>query len=265
MDYTRIHKVGDYMQVLITGASSGIGRDIAYYLAELGYDLILVARRKERLEEIQKKVNVRVKIIVLDLLKEENVFALYNQVEKEKIDILINNAGFGLFGTFNKTDLKRELEMIDLNIKAYHILTKLFLKDFMKRDSGSILNVCSSAGFLAGPRLNTYYATKNYVTKITLAIYEELRHQKSHVRISALCPGPVATEFNQVAHGRFHLKEMPSKKVAKYAIDKMFKNKLIIIPGWSVKLGLFLNRFVPWKCSLAITYRIQKRKYPAEK
>ena len=248
------------MKALITGASSGIGRDMAYYLAELGYDLILVARRQDRLEEIKKNVKVNVKIILLDLAIEDNVFQLHKMVEKENIDILINNAGFGLFGMFNKTDLNRELEMINVNIKAYHILTKLFLIDFMKRDSGYILNVCSSAGFLAGPRLNTYYATKNYITKLTMAIYEELKHQKSHVHISALCPGPVSTEFNKVAKGKFSLKEMPSYTVAKYGIDKMFKNKLIIVPGISVKLGLFMNRFVPWKLSMAVTYQIQKRK-----
>ncbi len=252
------------MKALITGASSGIGRDMAYYLASLGHDLILVARRKERLEEIKKNVAVNVKIIELDLLKEENVFALYEKVKKENIDILINNAGFGLFGMFTKTDLSRELEMIDLNIKTYHILTKLFLTDFVKKDKGYILNVCSSAGFLAGPRLNTYYATKNYITKLTLAIYEELKHQNSKVHISALCPGPVKTEFNEVARGVFNIKEMPSEKVAKMGIDKMFQKKLIIVPGWSVKLGLFLNRFIPWKLSLKITYFIQKRKYPNE-
>lgn len=250
------------MKALITGASSGIGRDMAYYLADLGYDLILVARRKERLEEIKKNVSVNVKIIVLDLLVEENVFQLYEKVKKEDIDLLINNAGFGLFGMFTKTDLQRELEMIDLNVKAYHILTKLFLVDFVKKDKGYILNVCSSAGFLAGPRLSTYYATKNYITKLTMAIYEELRHMNSNVHISALCPGPVNTEFNKVAKGVFSLKEMDSAYVAKYAIDKMLKKKLIIVPGFFVKLGLFLNRFIPWKLSLAITYRIQKRKYP---
>ena len=250
------------MKVLITGASSGIGRDMAYYMAKLGHDLILVARRKDRLEEIKKNVSVNVKIIEMDLLIEKNVFNLYDKVKKENIDVLINNAGFGLFGLFTKTDLNRELEMIDLNIKTYHILTKLFLKDFVKKDSGYILNVCSSAGFLAGPRLNTYYATKNYITKLTLAIYEELRHMKSNVHISALCPGPVSTEFNKVAKGVFNLKEMNSEYVAKYGINKMFKNKLIIVPGLFVKLGLFFNRFVPWKLSLMISYHIQKRKYP---
>ncbi len=247
------------MRALITGASSGIGRDMAYYLASLGYDLYLVARRKEKLEEIKNKVHTKVNIIILDLTKENNVFKLYQKLQNENIDVLINNAGFGLFGKFYKTDLKRELEMIDLNIKTYHILTKLFLVDFVKRNSGYILNVCSSAGFLIGPNLSTYYATKNYITKLTLAIDEELKSMKSKVHISALCPGPVATEFNKVAHGTFKIKEMPSNEVAKYGIDKMFQNKLVIVPGWSVKLGLFLNRFIPLKLSMYLTSKIQKR------
>ena len=246
------------MRALITGASSGIGRDMAYYLASLGYDLYLVARRKEKLEEIKNKVHTKVNIIILDLTKENNVFKLYQKLQNENIDVLINNAGFGLFGKFYKTDLKRELEMIDLNIKTYHILTKLFLVDFVKRNSGYILNVCSSAGFLIGPNLSTYYATKNYITKLTLAIDEELKSMKSKVHISALCPGPVATEFNKVAHGTFKIKEMPSNEVAKYGIDKMFQNKLVIVPGWSVKLGLFLNRFIPLKLSMYLTSKIQK-------
>ena len=248
------------MKALVTGASSGIGKDMAKYLSSLGYDLILVARRKERLEKLQKELKTKVRIISLDLMKEENCFKLYELTKNENIDILINNAGFGLFGMFSKTDLNRELEMINLNVKAVHILTKLFLQDFVKRDSGYILNVASSAGFLSGPRLNTYYATKNYVLKLTMAIYEELKHQNSHVVVSALCPGPVATEFNKVAHGKFSLKEMPSSKVAKIGIDKLLKKKLLIIPGFSNKMGLFLIRFIPYKWQLKIMYRIQKRK-----
>ena len=114
-----------------------------------------------------------------------------------------------MFGTFDETDLDREMEMIDLNVTTYHILTKLFLIDFLKKDSGYILNVCSSAGFMAGPRLSTYYATKNYITKLTLAINEELRQKGSNVSISALCPGPVNTNFNKAAHG-----ELPLMKLA---------------------------------------------------
>ena len=248
------------MVALITGASSGIGRDMARYLASKNINLILVARRKERLEELQKELKVRVEIVSLDLLKRENVYKLYEKYKDQEIDIFINNAGFGLFGDFDKTDLNRELEMIDLNIVSYHILTKLFLQKFLEKDQGYILNVCSSAGFLAGPKLSTYYATKNYVLKLTMAIYEELRHKKSHVVISALCPGPVNTEFNKVAQGGFSVKGASSSYVSKYAIDKMFQKKLIIVPTISMKLGLFFSRFLPWKILLKITYNIQYRK-----
>ena len=213
------------MRALITGASSGIGRDMARYLNDLGIDLILVARRKENLERLKKEFNVNVEIISLDLGIEKNVYKLYEKCVDKNIDILINNAGFGLFGDFYETDLDTELNMIDVNIKAPHILTKLFLKDFIKKDSGYILNVCSSAGFMAGPKLNTYYATKNYLTKLTMAINEELRQMKSNVSISALCPGPTSTEFNKVAKGTFSIKEATSKYVAKYGVEKMFKKK----------------------------------------
>ena len=248
------------MKALITGASSGIGKCMAYELAKRNIDLILVARNKEKLENIKKELNVSVKIITLDLIKEKNVFKLYELTKDDKIDILINNAGFGLFGTFDKTDLNRELEMIDLNIKAYHILTKLFLKDFLKRKKSYILNVCSSAGFMAGPRLNTYYATKNYITKLTMAINEELRQKRSEVVICALCPGPVNTNFNKVAHGEFAIKEADPQKVVKYAIDKMFKRKMLIVPTLRMKLTLFLTRFIPYRLQLLITYHIQGKK-----
>ncbi len=248
------------MKALITGASSGIGRDMARVLAKRGFDLILVARRKERLEELAKELEVKVKIIPKDLSIEAEVRELYQEVKDEDIDLLINNAGFGLFGEFSKTDLDVELKMIDVNIRAYHILTKLFLQDMLKKDKGYILNVCSSAGFMAGPRLSTYYATKNYITKLTMAINEELRQAKSNVHISALCPGPVATEFNKVAKGTFSLREANSYKVAEYAIDKTFKNKMIIVPTLFMKLTLFMNRFAPYRLSLIVSYHIQKRK-----
>lgn len=248
------------MKALVTGASSGIGKEIAYYLASLGIDLIIVARNKENLEKIKKDVNVNVKIITMDLITRDNIFKLYDMVKKDDIDILINNAGFGLFGTFDETDLDREMEMIDLNVTTYHILTKLFLIDFLKKDSGYILNVCSSAGFMAGPRLSTYYATKNYITKLTLAINEELRQKKSNVSISALCPGPVNTNFNKVAHGEFAINEISPKYVAKLGIDKMFKKKMLIVPTFKMKLTLFLTRFAPLRLQLIIAYHIQGRK-----
>lgn len=249
------------MKVLITGASSGIGRDMARYLATQGHELILVARRKDRLEELKSElINVKVTIVSLDLFKENNVYKLYERFKDDNIDFLINNAGFGLFGMFHETDLDRELKMIDLNIKCYHILTKLFLQDFVKRNYGYILNVCSSAGFMAGPRLNTYYATKNYITKLTMAINEELRQMNSNVVISALCPGPVSTEFNDVANGKFSVKEANSQMVAKYAIDKTMERKMIIIPTLRMKLAVFGTRLIPYRLQLILAYHIQKRK-----
>ena len=248
------------MKALITGASSGIGRDFARILSKKGYDLILVARSKKPMEELKKELNTKVDIISMDLSNIENAKKLYNQVKDENIDILINDAGFGLIGSFRKTDLDKELSMIDLNIKSLHTLTKLFLSDFVKKDSGYILNVASASAFTPGPLMATYYSTKVYVYHLTLAIYEELKKMKSSVHISCLCPGPVDTNFNNVANCEFKIKTLSSDYVANYAIDKMFKNKLVIIPGLKMKLVYIFERFVPTKLKLNITYNIQYRK-----
>lgn len=248
------------MRALITGGSSGIGYSIAKYLSSLGYDLILVSRDKDRLQEIQKELNTEVKIVVADLASEAKLKELYVLCKNDNIDILVNNAGFGLFGSFSDTDLNRELEMIDVNIKAVHILTKLFLKDMRKRNKGYILNVSSAASFQAGPLMSTYYATKSYVTKLSLAIYEELRREKSNVHISCLCPGPVSTNFNNVANVDFSMKSLDSDYVAEYAINKMFKNKLLIVPGIKIKATIFFNRLVSNKFAIKIVYNFQKKK-----
>ena len=248
------------MKALITGASSGIGRDMARVLNNLGYDLILVARDKEKLSMLKNDLTGDVKIICYDLSNIDNCNKLYNDVKHENIDILINNAGYGLIGNFNKTNLDKELNMIDLNIKAVHILTKLFIKDFIERDSGYILNVSSSASFTPGPLMTTYYSTKAYVTNFTLALSEELKHLNSNVHISCLCPGPVDTNFNNVANCEFKVKSLSSEYVARYAIKKMFKNKLLIIPGFNIKLLYFFIRFLPNKLKLKITYNIQYKK-----
>lgn len=247
------------MKALITGASSGIGRDIARILSKSGYELILAARRKDRLCELAKEFE-NCKIIPCDLSKKEEVFRLYNETKNEDIDILINNAGFGLFGEFSKTELLRELEMIDLNVTAVHILTKLFLSDFKKKNSGYILNVASSAAFFPGPLMSTYYATKAYVQRLTLAVYQELKKEKSGVYAGVFCPGPVNTEFNKVADVSFALKGISSEYAAKYAVKKMFEKKVIIVPGISVKAGLFFQKFLPTKLLLKISYKIQRRK-----
>lgn len=249
------------MKALITGASSGIGYSMAKYLGSLGYDLILVARDKEKLQSIQKEIQTDVKIVVADLSQESKIKELYVLCKNDNIDILINNAGFGLFGEFDSTDLSSELNMIDVNIRAVHVLTKLFLKDMVKRDSGYILNVSSSASFQAGPLMATYYASKSYVTRLTVAIYEELRRKKSKVHVSCLCPGPVKTNFNNVADVQFSMKGMDPDYVAKYAIDKMIKkNKLLIVPGFKIKSLIFFNRFISTKKAAKIVYKFQRKK-----
>lgn len=247
------------MKALVTGASSGIGRDIAIALSEMGYDLILVARRKTKLEQLKKQLPGKTTTIVMDLSSTANCMKLYDKVKKEDIEVVVNNAGFGLFGEFDKTNLDKELDMIDTNIKAVHILTKLFLKDFKEKDSGYILNVASSAGFLSGPLMATYYATKGYVLKLTEAIYEELRRDGSNVYIGALCPGPVDTEFNKVAKVKFSMKPMTSEKVAEYAVDQMLKKKTIIIPGFKTKFVRF-SGLLPRKLLLRLNYNVQKKK-----
>ena len=250
------------MKALVTGASSGIGKEMAYYLDKLGYDLILVARDKVKLEEVQNKLSKKSKIVIIDLANEKKIKDLYMLVKNENIDLLINNAGFGLFGDYEDVDLLKELEMIDVNVKAVHILTRMFLKDMDKRGSGRIINVASSAGLLkGGPLMSTYYATKIYVVSFSLAIYEELRRKNSNVKISVLCPGPVDTNFNNVAGVKFNIKSLTAEYVAKYAINQSLKNnKLIIVQGTATKLGVFVTRFLPTKLILKITYKIQERK-----
>ena len=220
------------MKALVTGASSGIGKDIAIYLDSLGYDLVLVARSEDKLKEICKNLK-SAEYYVCDLGKREECFALYEKFKNADIDFLVNNAGYGLFGYFDETDMQKELDMIDLNVTAVHILTKLFLRDFVKNDKGYILNV---------------------------AINEELIKRGSNVSASALCPGPVDTNFNNIAGGHFNTKSLTSEYVAKYAIDKTFKRKMIIIPSLKIKLGVFFSRFLPYRLLLKIVYRIQVNK-----
>ena len=248
------------MKALVTGASSGIGKSIAEYLLSLGYELYVVSTDRKKLDNIYKEYKNKVKKIETDLSIPDNCIKLHKQLEKENIDILINNAGFGLFGEFVDTDIKTELSMIDVNIKAVQILTKLFLKDMIKKNSGYILNVASAAGFGPGPLMATYYASKSYVLNLTEAINYELKKKNSKVIVSVLCPGPVATNFNNVAGVKFASKPLTSSYVSKYALDKMFKGKTIIIPGFSIKIITFLRKICPRKLILNITYNYQKRK-----
>lgn len=249
------------MKALITGASSGIGLEIAKYLAKKKHELILVARSKEKLEQIQQQLPTKTTIIALDLSNEQKVKELYVLTKNAQIDILINNAGFGSCENFDEGSLLTDLQMIDTNIKAVHILTKSFVKDMLKRDHGYILNVASTASFPpGGPLMATYYATKSYVYSLTEAVYYELKKKKSNVSISCLAPGPVNTNFNNVANVKFGVKAMNAKDVAHYAIDEMFKKKMLIIPGFKMKCVKFFGRFLSDKMFLKMTYRIQKRK-----
>lgn len=247
------------MKALVTGASSGMGKDMAKYLASLGYDLFVVSRNKEKLESIYKDEKVKVTIIDMDLTSTDNCIKLHEMLKKENIDILINNAGFGDAGKFTKTSLDKELEMIDLNVKSYHILTKLFLTDFVKRDYGRILNVASIAGFMYGPYMATYYATKNYVVSLTLGIIRELKKDKSKVKVSVFCPGPVRTNFNNVANVKFNIGSISSEYASIYAIDNMFKNKEIIVPS-NMKLNKLLVKIAPYNIVTLINSYVQERK-----
>ena len=226
------------MKALITGASSGIGRDMAIYLSQLGYDIYIVARRADKLEQLKKTLKGNVVPIVCDLSDENHCFELYNRLKDEDLDIVINNAGTGVFGEFSETDLGKELKMIDINIKSLHILTKLFLKQFIKKDRGHILNVSSSAGFMMGPLFSSYYASKSYVLRLSQAVKRELQESSSKVKISVLCPGPVKTEFDSVADVKSSLDGISSEYVAKYAIDLMLKGHFLIIPGFKMKIAI---------------------------
>ena len=254
-------------KAIVTGASRGIGKGIAMCLAAEGYDLaISYASKKEEAEKVAEQIretyHTRCLIYQAALQEKGAGKALFDRAVADLggLDLLVNNAGFGVFGEFTETDLQQELELLQVNIRALHILTKLFLRDFQKRGSGRILNVASSAGFLTGPLLSSYYASKNYVVRLSLAIAEELRHQHSRVTISLLCPGPVDTKFNDRAGVRFRVKAMSAEDVAKEAVFGVLTGKLIIIPGMLNQLGIFASRFVPQQLMSRITYYIQAAK-----
>ena len=251
------------MKVLLTGASSGIGKEMAKILNKKGYDLVLVARDEEKLKDVKnelekEKSKNNIEIISMDLSKEENCIELCKRVRN--VDILINNAGFGDCGNFTKTDLEKEIKMIKTNIVAYHILMKEYLKEMKEKNSGKILNVASIAGFMPGPLMATYYATKSYVVKLSESVREELKKEKSNVKISILCPGPVETNFNKVANVKFKIKEANSQDVVKYAIKKMEQGKFYIVPGLDIKLAKIGAKIFPTSLVAKVCYMIQKRK-----
>ncbi len=255
------------MKALITGASSGLGWDMAHVLSEKGYDIIAVARREERLIELAQELSTSVEIVCADITDIEQCKALAEKADE--VDMLINCAGFGVFGEFCTTDLERELAMIDTNIKALHTLTKLFAQKFKKKDCGHILNVASLAAFFPGPLFAAYYASKSYVLRLSQALAQELKKEKSKVQISVLCPGPVHTEFGEVAKVSFGrgtenklIKKivLQSRDVAEYAIKKTLRGKQVIIPGIIMKTAVVLRRILTDKFLSSAVYMIQSKK-----
>ncbi len=246
---------------LITGATSGIGLEFAHRLAERGYRLIVTGRRTDRLEQLKNDVNVPVEILPADLSKKKACLALLDKLNDERIDVFINNAGFGLAGSFVETDLDREVSMIKVNDVAMHILFKGILQKMVGQNSGHILNVASSAGLLpGGAYMATYYASKAYVTSLTRAVALELKEAHSNVKVSLLCPGPVDTEFNQNADVVFALKGISPQKCVSAALNGMDKGRTIIVPGRIMALGMALQRIIPIPIVMKLTARQQKKK-----
>ena len=236
---------------LITGASAGIGEELARIHAQKGGDLILVARRRERLdslaEECRSEHGVDVQVIAADLAKPRAAQALFAKVEEQGlvVDVLINNAGFGGHGKFHEADLARERRMIQLNIMTLTELTHLFVQDMVERGKGRVLNVGSTAGFLPGPLQAVYYASKAYVNSFSQAIANEL--EGTGVTVTVLCPGPVATEFQEAADlggvKGFEL-AADARSVAECGYKAMQKGQLLAVNDF--KLRILLEGILPW-------------------
>ena len=254
------------MIALITGASSGIGRDMAKVLAKKKYDVILVARSEDKLKdlkkEIEKEFETKAYVMTADVSKEDVCYEIYNNVKEQfgKIQVLVNNAGFGLCGNFTQTDLDTEVNMIKTNVIGLHILTKLFLQDMVEENEGYMLNVASIAGFMPGPLMATYYSTKAYVVRLTQAVRHELFMKHSKVKITALCPGPVKTNFNKVAQVNFGPLGQSSQWIAKVGINAMFHGRILVFGSFFVWLARFFAKIIPDQVMAFFTYFVQRPK-----
>lgn len=247
---------------VITGASAGIGMEFAKRLSAKGFPLVLIARRRERLEKLAGELPTECEIMEADLSREEECYRVADKLRDKKIGIFINNAGFGDCGRFAETDLEKEMNMVQLNVKAVHILMKLMLLKMRKAGYGYILNVASSAGLMpAGPYMATYYATKSYVTSLTQAVAEELRESKSRIYVGCLCPGPVDTEFNSVANVEFALKGISAGYCAEYALEQMARRQVVIIPTRLMQAAMLAGRFLPLSLYVKIAAHQQKKKF----
>ena len=249
---------------VITGASSGIGKEFAFRMAAEGYNLVLVARRVNILKDIKNKIQsigIDIQIIDADLSNKNGCDKVIEKIHELPIHVFINNAGFGDCGYFLNQDINKEMAMIDVNIKSLHYLTKQILQIMEKGRKGYILNVASFAGLIpAGPYMATYYATKAYVASFTRAIAVELKENNSEIYIGCLCPGPVDTEFNDVANVEFALKGISASYCVQYAIKKMKKRQVVIVPTFRMKVALFAGRFIPQSLYIRMTAHQQKKK-----
>jgi hypothetical protein len=233
---------------LVTGASAGLGVEFARQLSKRGYSLVLAARRKERLEELAKELG-RARAVAIDLSKSSATAKLMADLEAkgETVDLLVNNAGFGLIGKFAELNPKREREMIDLNIGALTDLCRAAAPAMIRRKSGAILNVASTAAFQAGPKMAVYFATKAFVLSLSEALHEEL---KPHgIKVSCLCPGPTRTEFGEVAgfggNGLFDKVAMNAAEVVEQGLKGLDSNRAVVVTGWLNKIGAASTRFAP--------------------
>lgn len=251
---------GDIMYVVITGASSGIGKELAYLHAKDNYDLVLVARSEETLKEIAGdiKANMEVDVIVksYDLSMVENAYHLFEDINDLDVVRFINNAGYGKLGHFIDTDLNLELNMLELNVRSLHILTKLYIQHFT---SGEVVNVSSMAAFLPTPTMATYAASKSYVYKLTRAINYELKKSGNSIRVLSVNPGPVKTNFNQRANASIN-RGMAVEKCARIIYKGIKKRKALIIPGALMKITYFFTRITPTGLLLRASYRLQNNK-----
>jgi hypothetical protein len=251
---------------LITGGSSGIGFELSWLFAKDGYNLVIVARNRQELDVASKKLSslgVSVLTVQKDLSDPNAPAEIFDSLQKAKVrvDVLVNNAGFGNFGKFHETDLGKELQMIQVNITALTHLTKLFVKGMVERKKGKILNLASTAAFQPGPLMAVYYASKAYVLHFSEAIANEL--EGTGVTVSALCPGPTRTGFQKrsdMGDSRlFRDKIMEPKAVAKAGYDGLMKGKTIVIPGLKNRLLAFSVRLTPRKTVARIARSMQER------
>ena len=236
------------MKALITGGTSGIGKEMALSLLKRGYEVRVVSRREGDFQERKKQYpDSSLTFSSYDLSKEEECYRLLKDTENTEFDIFINNAGYGDIGYRDKTDLSKEVQRLKVNDIATLILVKSFLLRFRKKNKGRVRRTASAAAFGVAPYRNVYYASKAFVYSLAHGYYRELKDRKSKVTLSVLCPGPVKTNFEKVANAKFTIHSLTAPYVGEYAIRKRLKGKLEIVPGRTIKLGHFVSHLVPKK------------------